>query len=67
LVVPKRDAPALAEAIDRLLLNDVLARKLGEGGRLRARTVYGMDRYVEQLLSVYWRHLLPTAGGRRAA
>jgi glycosyltransferase involved in cell wall biosynthesis len=61
LVVPKRDAPALAEAIDRLLLNDVLARKLGEGGRLRARTVYGMDRYVEQLLSVYRRHLLPTA------
>src|SRR5216684_4199002 len=67
LVVPKRDAPALAGAIDRLLRNDVLARKLGEAGRLRARTVYGMDRYVEQLMSVYRRHLLPAAGGRRAA
>ena len=67
LVVPRQDAPALASAIDRLLRNEVLARKLGEAGRLRARTVYGMDRYVEQMLSVYRRHLLPAAGGRRAA
>ena len=67
LVVPRQDAPALASAIDRLLRNEVLARKLGEAGRLRACTVYGMDRYVEQMLSVYRRHLLPAAGGRRAA
>lgn len=67
LVVPKRDAPALAEAIDGLLRNDVLARKLGEAGRLRARTFYGMDRYVEQMMSVYRRHLLPAGGGRQAA
>jgi len=67
LVVPKGNVPALADAIDRLLRNDVLARKLGEGGRKRARTVYAMDRYVEQLLAVYRRHLLPDAGGRQAA
>jgi glycosyltransferase involved in cell wall biosynthesis len=67
LVVPKRDAPALAEAIDGLLRNDVLARKLGEAGRLRARTFYGMDRYVEQMMSVYRRHLVPAAGRRQAA
>jgi L-malate glycosyltransferase len=67
LVVAKRDARALAEAIDRLLRNEVLARKLGEAGRLRARTVYGMDRYVDQMLAVYRRHLLADAGGRRAA
>ncbi|HMC36063.1 MAG TPA: glycosyltransferase, partial [Myxococcales bacterium] len=67
LVVPRQDAPALASAIDRLLRNEVLARKLCEAGRLRACTVYGMDRYVEQMLSVYRRHLLPAAGGRRAA
>lgn len=66
-VVPKRDARALAAGIDGLLRNDVLARKLGEAGRLRARTVYGMDRYLEQLMSVYRRHLLPSVGGRRAA
>ena len=67
LVVAKRDARGLAEAIDRLLRNEVLARKLGDAGRVRARTVYSMDRYVEQLLAVYRRHLLPDAGGRRAA
>jgi glycosyltransferase involved in cell wall biosynthesis len=67
LVVPKGDAAALADAIDRVLRNDVLARKLGEGGRTRARTVYAMDRYVEQLLAVDRRHLLPAAGGRQAA
>jgi len=26
-----------------------------------------MDRYLEQLMSVYRRHLLPSVGGRRAA
>jgi L-malate glycosyltransferase len=67
LVVPKRDAPALADAIERLLGNDVLARKLGELGRARARTLYGMDRHVEQLMSVYRRHLPVTAGMQRAA
>jgi glycosyltransferase involved in cell wall biosynthesis len=66
LVVPKRDAPSLGAAIDRLLRNEVLARKLGDAGRLRARIVYGMDRYVEQMMSVYRRHLIPAAG-RRAA
>ena len=66
LVVPKRDARSLASAIDRLLRNAVLARKLGEAGRLRARTVYGMDRYVEEMMSIYRRHLLPGAS-RRAA
>ncbi|MFL5311884.1 MAG: glycosyltransferase family 4 protein [Myxococcales bacterium] len=67
LVVPKRDADALASAIDGLLRNEVLARKLGEAGRVRARTVYGMDRYVEQMMSVYRRHLPPGASGQRAA
>jgi glycosyltransferase involved in cell wall biosynthesis len=67
LVVPKGDAPALADAIDRVLRNDMLARKLGEGGRTRARTVYAMDRYVDKLLAVYRRHLLQAVGGRRAA
>jgi glycosyltransferase involved in cell wall biosynthesis len=66
LVVPKRDATSLGAAIDRLLRNEVLARKLGDAGRLRARIVYGMDRYVEQMMSVYRRHLIPAAG-RRAA
>jgi glycosyltransferase involved in cell wall biosynthesis len=67
LVVPKRDAPALAAAIDRLLRNEVLARKLGEAGRVRAHTHYSMERYVDQMIAVYRRHLLPDASGRRAA
>jgi len=57
LVVPKRDARTLALAIDRILENDLLARKLGERGHARARALYSMDRYVEQMMSVYRRHL----------
>jgi glycosyltransferase involved in cell wall biosynthesis len=57
LVVPKRDARTLASAIDRVLGNALLARKLGEQGYARARTLYSMERYVEQMMSVYGRHL----------
>ena len=60
LVVPKRDEKALAAAIDRLLHNDLLARQLGEAGRERARAVYGIDRYVDELMAVYRRHLAPS-------
>jgi glycosyltransferase involved in cell wall biosynthesis len=66
-VVPKRDPRALAEAIDTLLNNDLLRRKLGETGRLRARSLYGMDRFVEQLFSVYRRHLQANQAGTRQA
>jgi glycosyltransferase involved in cell wall biosynthesis len=57
LVVPKRDARTLASAIDRILGNELLARKLGEQGHARARELYSMERYVEQMMSVYRRHL----------
>jgi glycosyltransferase involved in cell wall biosynthesis len=67
LVVPKRDVGALADAIERVLGNDVLARKLGERGRTRARTVYAMERFVEQLMSVYGHHLPVKADMQRAA
>src|SRR5262249_10842121 len=61
LVVPKRDEAALAAAIDRLLHDELLAQRLGEAGRARVRERYGIDRWVEQLLSVYRRHLAPAA------
>lgn len=67
LVVPKRDAAALAEAIDGLLRNHVLARKLGDRGRLRASAVYGMDRSIEQLMSVYRRYLPQSSSGSQQA
>jgi glycosyltransferase involved in cell wall biosynthesis len=66
LVVPKRDEIALAAALDRLLHDDLLARRLGEGGRTRALAAYSMDRYVDELLAVYRRHLLPAARLRAA-
>jgi glycosyltransferase involved in cell wall biosynthesis len=67
LAVPKKDPTALANAIGTLLRNDLLRRKLGETGRLRARSLYGMDRFVEQLLSVYRRHLNASSLGTRQA
>jgi glycosyltransferase involved in cell wall biosynthesis len=66
LVVPKRDEIALAAALDRLLHDDLLARRLGERGRTRALAAYPMDRYVDELLAVYRRHLLPAARLRAA-
>jgi glycosyltransferase involved in cell wall biosynthesis len=68
LIVPKRDSLALANAIDRVLTNELLARKLGEHGRARAQALYSMDRYVEQQMSVYRRHLpaASAAPGARA-
>jgi glycosyltransferase involved in cell wall biosynthesis len=57
LVVPKRDARTLASAIDRILGNELLTRKLAERGQARARALYSMERYVEQMMSVYRRHL----------
>jgi glycosyltransferase involved in cell wall biosynthesis len=57
VVVPKRDAGALAAAIDRLLDNEPLARGLGERGRARAQAFYSMEHYVDRMMSVYRRHL----------
>ncbi len=61
LRVPARDPVALAAALDRLVADASLRRRLGEAARRRAQDVFSLDRVVEAHLDVY-RALLPGAG-----
>lgn len=53
LLVPVRDAQALASAIERLLGDEVLRRRLGERGRERAVTEFAQERVIAATLGVY--------------
>jgi glycosyltransferase involved in cell wall biosynthesis len=53
VVVPKKDPPALAAAITRLLDDPLLCTRLGRIARARARGRYGMRRWVEDMVAVY--------------
>lgn len=53
LVVPPRDSAALAGAIDCLARDPGLAQRLGEAGRLRARTEFTVEGMVEGHLALY--------------
>jgi glycosyltransferase involved in cell wall biosynthesis len=52
-VVPKGDADALAQAIDRLLADADLRASMGKAGRARALARFDWDRTVEQFNGVY--------------
>jgi rhamnosyl/mannosyltransferase len=53
LTVPVGDSRALADALNRLLGDDVLRTRLGEAARQRALTEFTIPRMVEQTLEVY--------------
>jgi L-malate glycosyltransferase len=53
LLVGPTDAAAWALAIDRLLADPGLARRLGEAGRRTARETYALDRTVERTAALY--------------
>jgi glycosyltransferase involved in cell wall biosynthesis len=52
-LVPPRDAPAMARALAGLLHNPGIVESMGKAGRLRVETEFGMDRFINQTLSVY--------------
>ena len=54
LLVPRNAPHALADAIDRVLGDDALRRRLGDTGRERAHA-YGWRRVADQVLGVYAR------------
>jgi glycosyltransferase involved in cell wall biosynthesis len=56
-VVPPRDAPALADALNKLSNDRSLARRLGEGGRARFHAHFSIERSTDVLQSVYERVL----------
>ena len=57
IVVPKRDPPAMAAAVNRLLDDPALAARLALLGRERAERRFGMDVFVDRTATLY-RHVL---------
>jgi glycosyltransferase involved in cell wall biosynthesis len=53
LLVPPRDAAALAAALRRLLADAALRRAMGERGRARAVAEFSLGRVIEQTLELY--------------
>jgi glycosyltransferase involved in cell wall biosynthesis len=62
LVVPKGDAPALANAISALLRDPERRARMGAAAAARAASMFDEDRVVASLLDAYE----GLAGGRRA-
>jgi glycosyltransferase involved in cell wall biosynthesis len=62
LLVPPDDAPALAEAILRLVEAPALATAMGARGRGRALAEFGMDRMLERIDAFYCRAVGPAHG-----
>ena len=63
LLVPPRDAGALAEALRRLIQDRELRRRLGARGRALAEAEFSLERVVAETLALY-RALLSETGGR---
>jgi glycosyltransferase involved in cell wall biosynthesis len=57
LVVPKGDAAALAQAIDKLLSDPELSHRMGKAGRVRALARFDWARSAEKFVELYQAHL----------
>ncbi|MBX9695842.1 MAG: glycosyltransferase, partial [Cyanobacteria bacterium] len=53
LTVPPGDAGSLCDAINRLMVDDSLRKRLGHQARLRALSLFTSDRYVNDIYSIY--------------
>jgi glycosyltransferase involved in cell wall biosynthesis len=53
LVVPSKNAHMLANAIEKLLLNEELRNKIGKAGRDRVERFYNLDNNLDQMIEVY--------------
>jgi len=53
IVVPPRDPVALRSALDRLLADKELRRRLGLAGRERARTLFSWEDVTDATLAAY--------------
>lgn len=63
LLVPPRDATALANAIDALASDEKMRRRMGASGRLLAEQEFDVRRVVERHLEIY-AELFPGGAGR---
>ncbi len=62
LLVPPRDAPALATALSRCLADPGEARRMGAAGRVRALELYDESRVVALQIDLIRKHLATHAG-----
>jgi glycosyltransferase involved in cell wall biosynthesis len=53
LLVPPRDVPALAEALNKLISNAALRREMGQHGRALAEREFDLSAVVDQTLRIY--------------
>ena len=53
LLMPVRDAAALAAALKKLIGDVALRRRMGEQSRVRAETDFGLETVIAQTLAVY--------------
>ena len=53
LLVPPRDPPALARALERLLGDDDVRRRLGEAGRIRVEAHFAASAMTQRILEIY--------------
>ena len=61
LLVPAADAEALARALERLVADGELRRRLGAAGRARALSLFDVSRYRAAYRELYWRSLSASA------
>jgi len=53
LLVPMGDAQAMADAIERLLTDEPLRRRLAEAGRTLAREMFDPQKHAREVMGVY--------------
>jgi glycosyltransferase involved in cell wall biosynthesis len=63
LLVPAGDSDALADAVSRLSRDPALRRRMGEAGRERVTTEFGIETQVRRLEDLYARLLREKSGG----
>jgi glycosyltransferase involved in cell wall biosynthesis len=65
ILIPPRDPDALAEAIDRLIADPELRRRMGEAARARVDAVFDIRHHVETVQGIF-DEMLAFRGARRA-
>ena len=53
LLVEPASSTALAQAIERLAGDETMRRRLGQAGKERLATEFGLERYIDETLALY--------------